>query len=221
MEFLEIKSDFRVNISNLIPGRNANQFRYRSFEVGRSSGYGRRTVEQTRSIDINQLRRGGYVGKPPSNWWVTRNELYKVGFRPKHWNDNAITLDHQILEITYIPWRFGGKLAYFACPCGKRVRKLFSPHGQQWRCRTCYDLTYATRQASHRDRLLIKAQKIREQLGGSPSMFDEFPARPKGMHWRRYNKLRQAHDQASDACLALTADIVLRLGEQIKQRGRP
>jgi len=39
--------------------------------MGRLSGYGRRTVEQTRSIDINRLRRGGCAGgKPPSNWWM-------------------------------------------------------------------------------------------------------------------------------------------------------
>ena len=184
--------------------------------MGRLSGYGRRTVEQTRSIGINQLRRGGYVGKPPSNWWVARNELYKVGFRPKHWNDCAITLNNQTLHITYTPWHFGGKLAYFACPCGKRVRKLFSPSGQQWRCRICYDLTYATRQASHRDRLLSQAQKIREQLGGSPSMLDDFPPKPKGMHWKRYERLRRTHDQAADGCLTLTAKIVLRLGERLK-----
>ena len=71
--------------------------------MGRLSGYGRRTVEQTRSIDINRLRRGGCAGgnRLQTGGWA-RNELYKVGFRPKHWNDDAITLDNQILDIRYI-----------------------------------------------------------------------------------------------------------------------
>jgi len=63
--------------------------------MGRWGGYGRRTVEQTRSVDINELRRGGYVGKPLGNWWVARNNLFQRGFTPRHWNDNAITLDAQ------------------------------------------------------------------------------------------------------------------------------
>ena len=71
--------------------------------MGRLSGYGRRTVEQTRSTDINRLRRGGCAGgnRLQTGGWA-RNELYKVGFRPKHWNDDAITLDNQILDIRYI-----------------------------------------------------------------------------------------------------------------------
>jgi hypothetical protein len=56
-------------------------------------GYGRRTVEQTCSLDINELRRSGYIGKPPGSWWVARNNLFQRGFAPRHWNDDAITLE--------------------------------------------------------------------------------------------------------------------------------
>jgi hypothetical protein len=95
------------------------------------------------------------------------------------------------------------------------VRKLFSPRGQQWRCRTCYGLTYATRQASPHDRLLIKAQKIRERLGSVSSAFDDFPPKPEGMHWKRYDRLRRTHPQAENEGLAMTAAIILRLGGQL------
>jgi len=94
------------------------------------------------------------------------------------------------------------------------VRKLYAPRGRPWRCRHCYNLTYATRQAAPRDRLLIKAQKIREMLGGSPAIFDAFPPRPKGMHWRRYRRLRNVHDQAADNCLAMLAVHVNRLARE-------
>jgi hypothetical protein len=56
--------------------------------AGRWNGYGQRPVEQS-AADINQLRRDGYVGKPLSNWWVARNDLYKVGFQPKDWKNLA------------------------------------------------------------------------------------------------------------------------------------
>jgi hypothetical protein len=57
--------------------------------MGRWGGYGRRTVEQTCSLDINELRRSGYIGKPPGNWWVARNNLFQRGFAPRYWNDDA------------------------------------------------------------------------------------------------------------------------------------
>ena len=111
--------------------------------MSRWSGYGRRTVEQTRSIDIGTLRRAGYV----ENDWIQ--------------------LPHQTLELVQVPWRFGGQRLYFKCDCGRMVEKLYAPGDQPWRCRHCYRLTYSTRQAVPRHRHIIKAQKIRERLGGS------------------------------------------------------
>ena len=56
---------------------------------------------------------------------------------------------------------------------------------------------YATRQVVPRYRLIMKAQKIRRQLGGSLSMVDSVPPKPRGMHWKRYERLRQRHDLAA------------------------
>jgi hypothetical protein len=102
-----------------------------------------------------------------------------------------------------VPWHFGGGRFYFLCDCGRRVGKLFALSGSLWRCRHRHDLTYATRQAALRYRLIRKAQKIRERLEGSLGVLDDFPPKPKGMNWRRYQRLRQTHDQAVENSLAM------------------
>ena len=35
-------------------------------------------------------------------------------------------------------------------------------------------------------------------LGGSPNMPEEFPDKPKGMHWLSYNRIRRTHDRARE-----------------------
>ena len=130
-----------------------------------------------------------------------------AGIHPQQWKDDSIRLDGQHLPITWLPWHFDGRRAYFLCNCGRRVKTLYAPHGQQWRCRSCYALTYATRQAAPDYRLILKAQKIRERLGGPLGVTDAFPAKPKGMHWRRYRRLRQLHDQAVGAGLSMLTPI--------------
>ena len=84
--------------------------------MGRWGGYGRRTVEQTRGVDIDALRRAGFIGKPRSTWWVHRQRLFREGIRPTHWSDNAITLDGQSLSVARIPWHYGGQRIYFRAP---------------------------------------------------------------------------------------------------------
>jgi hypothetical protein len=64
-------------------------------------------------------------------------------------------------------------------------------------------------------RLILKGQKIREILGGSLGVLDDFPARPKGMHWRRYNRLRHLHDQAVEGSLATLSLYINRLGKRL------
>jgi hypothetical protein len=52
--------------------------------------------------------------------------------------------------------------------------------------------------------MILKGVKVRERLGGHDlGIANPFPAKPKGMHWRRYNRLRARHDQALEQSLML------------------
>jgi hypothetical protein len=46
--------------------------------------------------------------------------------------------------------------------------------------------------------MLTKTQAIRMKLGGSPSLAEDFPEKPKSVHWRTYERLRQKANEAED-----------------------
>ena len=74
-------------------------------------------------------------------------------------------------------------------PCGKRAVKLYGA-GRYFLCRGCYGLSYGVQRERGMDRVLRKTNKARMKLGGEPAMNGFFPDKPKGMHWRTYQRLR-------------------------------
>jgi hypothetical protein len=77
---------------------------------------------------------------------------------------------------------YGSARTWFLCPvCGRRAAKLYLK--RNFLCRACLNLGYQTQVESKPDRLLTKAQKIREKIGGNE------PSRPEGMHVRTFDKL--------------------------------
>ena len=44
---------------------------------------------------------------------------------------------------------------------------------------------------------MLKAQRIRQRLGGDGSLGEPFPEKPKGMHWRTYERLRDDEERVS------------------------
>ena len=177
---------------------------------------GRRTVEQTSSIDIRALQRADYFCGPKDGSWMWRINGKIVGEARIGWDGERLTIRDQVIDIGWTPCRFGGHRLWFRCSCGRHVATLYSPSRQPWACRHCHRLTYATRQAVPRDRHLLRAQRIRQRLGGSPNMLKDFPAKPKGMHWRRYDRMRDVHDRASNQYLGMAAEWV----EKLRARGK-
>jgi hypothetical protein len=94
------------------------------------------------------------------------------------------------------PQPLGGERLWLACPgCGKRCLVLYG--GRHFRCRRCVGLPYASQHERRDERLLTRAQDIRVRLGGSASLMDLFPKKPKGMHWGTYNRLRLVSERCA------------------------
>lgn len=107
------------------------------------------------------------------------------------------------VALSWTPCNFGGGRPWFICPgmgCGRRVAILYGP-GRYFLCRHCYDLVYESQRENKIYRALREAQAIRERLGGSANMMEPFPEKPKGMHWRTYERLREEHEEAEMAQL--------------------
>jgi hypothetical protein len=76
----------------------------------------------------------------------------------------------ETVRIVRKPCRFGGTRPYFICPgivngiaCGRRVAKLHGP-GRYFLCRHCYRLAHASQSEDRWDRLLRRANKIRQRF---------------------------------------------------------
>lgn len=68
--------------------------------------------------------------------------------------------------------------------------------------RQAFDLAYRSQNETPGDRLLSKAQETRRRFGGSGSLMEPFPAKPKGMHWTTYWRLREQSEQAASMAVA-------------------
>ena len=67
-------------------------------------------------------------------------------------------------------------------------------------CRRCLGLGYASQRELSFRRAGRRAQKIKMRLGGSNDPLEPFPQKPRGMHWRTYERLReQAHAAQAEA----------------------
>jgi len=173
----------------------------------------KRTVEQTRKIDIRALQRAGYFSAPKEGWQVWRIEGQITGIVRINWDGDQLTINGQVIEVARTPCPFGGHRPWFWCSCDRHVLTFYSPNGRPWACRHCHDLTYATRQTIPRHRQVLRARRIRERLGGSINLLEDFPPKPKGMHWRRYHRMREVHDRAYERTWARDGYLIRRPSE--------
>lgn len=99
----------------------------------------------------------------------------------------------QTVRLAVTRPRLGGVRMWFVCPVtGKRARVLYLPEGKKlFASREAHGLSYRSQSESDLFRSITRAQNIRASLGGDLSIHAPFPARPRGMHRRTYERLRE------------------------------
>lgn len=180
--------------------------------MGRHSGGGKNTTAGMLFLDARYLQRKGFLnfGAISSQQWSSRGEpcgsiSLRAGedhvilsYRTRRYDEPWASKEYPVsLERTRC--NYGGSRVWFRCPasgCGRRVAILYG--GSFFACRHCHQLAYDSQRETRHGRMLLKAQAIRQKLGGTPCVADEFPAKPKGMHWRTYQRLRIKADEAED-----------------------
>jgi hypothetical protein len=166
---------------------------------------GRARCEWYKSIDVRRWQRQGLLSPSTffSQTWTRDGE--PSGSISVFVRDGSLALGYRlgqrgqpIEQPVYFSWtrpQFGGRRPWFLCPrCISRVALLYL-RGERWSCRKCCDLAYQSELESKGSRGQMKARKIRARLGGDWSGF-EFPDKPRGMHWRTYERWREKHDAA-------------------------
>jgi hypothetical protein len=180
---------------------------------GRSGGLGMLTVKchEYHSVDLDWLRRKrclrpGYSGKltwsrggtPTGNidYRVEASGLrliYKTRSHGGDWRD----VD-ELVPFVQTRTNFGGGRRWFEClSCRTRCRILYG--GAYFRCRRCHRLKYDTQYEPPFARAATRALKIRDRLGCRGGIGDPFPAKPKGMHWRTYERLQAQEERLQNA----------------------
>jgi hypothetical protein len=178
---------------------------------------GRPTCEGCRSIDVRRWHREGRLkagGFFATSWSCGGEEVGRVFIRVE---DDAVILITarqrprgkpepliQRVPITRSACHLGGARPWFVCQaftngygCGKRAAILYDG-GHLFACRTCCRLAYTSQQETPLYRRMRRARKTRARIGGSPSLADALPPKPRGMHGSTYRRLL-AQAQRADA----------------------
>lgn len=184
---------------------------------GRRWHYGaKNTTNDYRALDVRRWQRDGLLSPGRAfGWQWTRNgetvasiqvrtEAERVILSYRHQSsDGEWKSEEYPVRLDWTSCTYGGRRAWFLCPaqgCGRRVAILYG--GTIFACRHCYRLAHESQSENAGDRALRKARRIRMNLGGSANMLLPFPYKPKGMHWRTYNQLRNKAASAHTRSLA-------------------
>lgn len=198
---------------------------------GRHGHYGAQsTTEDSRPLDIRRLQRAGVLipGQCFGWQWAVGGrgvasiqgqvEVDRVVLLYRHRSGDEETWQdvEQPVRLDHTPCTYGGTRRWWICPsCGRRVAVLYGP-GKLFACRHCHRLAYASQREAEDDRARRQAEKIRRRLGWPAGIANPEGGKPKGMHWRTFERLSGAHDACAKASLAG----VVKWLESMKRRQR-
>lgn len=156
---------------------------------GRRPYSARIKTESLPSVDIRRWHRDGllvpgrtFICSWRGGWFTVEVAVDRLVF------GGSMT---QAIRLERTACHYGGARACFVCPdCQRRATLLYLSR-DRFSCRTCLRLVYAVCREQSHERARRRAQAIRLRLGGTASLLDPFPSRPKGMFRHTYDRLRE------------------------------
>jgi len=110
----------------------------------------------------------------------------------------------------FLDWtacHIGSERPWFLCPapdCRRRVAILYGDGF--FTCRQCHQLAYNSQRINPDHRAMCRAGRIRERLGWRPGISNGHGDKPKGMHWKTFERLNDQHDAFAHTYLGGVAD---------------
>ena len=177
---------------------------------GWGSGRGRSgkdTTSDYRALDVRRLQRDGLLTPGRSFGWNWTRDGETVASIEVQAESDRVVLKYRHRSgggewkgerypvwLNWTACTFGGQRAWFLCPatgCRRRVAILYG--GTIFACRRCHHLAYHCQRETNYDRAARRADKIRERLGWEPGILNGEGWKPKGMHWRTFERLTAEH----------------------------
>ncbi|MEF8727222.1 MAG: hypothetical protein V5B34_03250 [Accumulibacter sp.] len=127
-----------------------------------------------------------------------------LSYRYKTGGADWQTMDYPVW-LEWTACTLGGRRAWFRCPangCGRRVALLYLGGAGIFACRHCYRLAYACQRETADDRAARRADRIRDRLGWQAGILNPSGSKPKGMHWRTFERLTAEHNAFVGVSLA-------------------
>ena len=181
------------------------------------------TTDDYRRLDVRRWQRDGLLapGRAFGSPWTrdgetvvsirVRTEADRVILSYRHRSGGGEWKDERYpVRLDWTVCTYGGRRAWFLCPargCGRRVAILYG--GGIFACRHCYRLAYPSQREAGYDRAARPADGIRARMGWEPGILNGKGWKPKGMHWRTFERLNAEHDAFVGVSLAGMAE---RLG---------
>jgi len=187
---------------------------------GRGSGRryqdGKDITNDYHALDVRWLQRNGLLNPWSSRLLTWSRNGQEVASIQAIASEGYVTLDYRIREqggewkpmnyrvlLDRTACHLGGKRPWFRCPargCGRRVAVLYG--GSIFACRHCHQLAYASQREAWHDRATRRADRIRDRLGWEAGILNGDGIKPKGMHWRTFERLKTRHDELVELSLA-------------------
>lgn len=170
---------------------------------GRPRGQGRNLREDTPSVTLRPC----LAVDGTTSWEVQENErqpdIVILRASDGRLQEVDVRVVHRVMRHRWL-----------VCPTCDHSRLslyLSSEPGPVWRCRRCARLGYQSEHLDPGRRAARQARAIRQRLGGSGSIVEAIPERPKGMHLRTYRQLCASIVDAEERYFASRCRVASRL----------